>query len=132
MEDGGGGNGNLKFLFWNIGGLKSRVFDEDWRVFMGEMDIVGFAETWIRERGDIPELKGMEVLAFQPAVKKAGVKLGRASGGMVVYVKGELKGEVSWCNGGERAVIVVNVKKWGGHVIVVYNCLLYTSDAADD
>lgn len=77
----------MKIISWNVGGLKEKVYDDSWIEYVSSFDIAFFSETWIRDFTDAPSIECFNLVIFKPATKRKGIKKGRHSAGLCVYVK---------------------------------------------
>ena len=76
----------MKIVFVNISGI-SKIYRQEVKDYFSEFDVVVICETWVSEKGAVPELSKFSLAAKNCAKKNK--KLGRCSGGMLVYCKNE-------------------------------------------
>jgi hypothetical protein len=118
---GGSMGEEIKVMFWNVAGLRSK--DEEFWEFVKEYEVVGLIETWVEEKewerwkGRMPEGWRWKC---QGARRES--KNGRAMGGIITGVKKEL--EEKGVEDGEGEGIQerrVKIKGEWWRVVTVYN-----------
>ena len=76
-------------MTWNIDGIRGKEFDIDFISMIKQHDIVSLLETWSTDNCDFSVLSDT-LCEFDTPIVHHGLKLsrhGRASGGLLIYVK---------------------------------------------
>lgn len=83
----------MKIISWNIDGLKSKCYDEDFISYFKNFDIVCFIETWIESESEIPVFGSGFKSYFCPAIRNS--TRGRAMAGIIIYYRNEYQRYIS-------------------------------------
>ena len=94
----------MKFLFWNISGIWSKLSDFDFCNYIQSFDIIGMTETWCKD------FKTDNVFQDYEIINKDADNLskhGRLSGGISVLVKKVMFKHVKWTKIAENAIFLL-------------------------
>lgn len=75
------GDGTIEIGYWNVEGVKKKLIDKDFMMYLRNFDLIGLGETWVDDEFVITGFKG-----FFKVKNKRGNR-GRMPGGIALFVK---------------------------------------------
>ena len=97
----------MKIGFWNVAGIKKKLEEEDFRLYLMKFDIFGVAETWVGENENI-QLAGFTVIT-KGKFKKG--KRGRQAGGLAIFINNSSKIKFELIEGKVEEIMWVRIRK---------------------